>query len=150
MLRLVKKSPRDEMDEILQDLVDAAAHLLRKNREFHPIAVKLTGRQDLIPVMAGDEDEFPESTHLIDMLVAALRADAADRDLVACGIASDVVITNPETSKRRNAIWVAIEHRRAPPIDCHVPYEWSGSQLILHPAECSWATPRIFPPSGAS
>ena len=145
MLRLVKKTPREEMDEMLAELAEMAVHLLAKNGEFYPIGVCLRSDGEIRHVAAYDGREEPPSADLIQLLVEGFRDDANRHEIRGAAIACDVTRTDVATGERGDAIWIAIEHSDAAAIDCYIPYEWSGSTLVTKDVESRWGAARIFP-----
>jgi hypothetical protein len=120
--------PRDQMNELLNGAVEAAAELLESDGEFDPFALALRHDGEVLHltsdgghVPSGEEDEGPDP----DAVVESLRNTLRERrdELTAIAIVADVTLEDEEDQAMTAAIAVSLEHVVEAPIACFVPYE---------------------------
>jgi hypothetical protein len=95
---------QDDLDLLAEQVLDAAQHLLEKNGEFYPFAVKLS--DDGTPQMVGadpGEGERPSSQAVLDLLYEG--AVATREGMRAAAFAT------PVETPDGDAVRVEIEHR---------------------------------------
>jgi hypothetical protein len=122
-------SPREQLNELLNGAVEAAAELLEADGEFDPFALALRHDGEVLHLTSdgghvpnGDgEDEGPDP----DAVVESLRNTLRERreELTAIAIVADVTLEDEEDQAMTAAIAVSLEHVVEDPISCFVPYE---------------------------
>lgn len=65
-----KKMPRDELDDLMNDILPFAQKMLSEHGEFFPYGTAITTKGEIIHIGASDGDEHPNSQQLIDILVS--------------------------------------------------------------------------------
>lgn len=115
------------MEAILNFLVAFAARQLEEHGEFPPHAAALAGDGELRTVGIRDEQGVePEAEELAVILREALRMEAKDGEIRACGIALDVLVNHPDTGDRIDAVAFELDHRDEDAVDVFLPYERSA------------------------
>ena len=125
-------------------LVDAAQHLLSKNREMYPIAASMSRGAGIAAVAAYFGEEHPESQKIIDELTLVLSSLAASDEPAALGMAYDVRFAMDESSPKRDAIKVDLEHASGESLSVTVPYHWSGEVIELEDPIVEERRPKWF------
>ena len=120
--------PREQLNELLNGAVEAAAELLEADGEFDPFALALRHDGEVLHltsdgghVSTGEDDEGPDP----DAVVLSLRNTLRERreELTAIAIVLDVTLEDEEDQAMTAAIAVSLEHVIEEPIACFVPYE---------------------------
>lgn len=120
---------RSDMDALLDDGIKTALRLLEKNGEFFPFAVAMSEQLEIRHVHALMTEDRPPSTAVIDSLLAALREQAVQKELIAAAIVSDVRLTDTKSARKFDAIQVEIEGIDSDPVRCLLPYEIASGEV---------------------
>lgn len=112
---------RAELDEMLGPLFTFAQDMLRKHGEFYPFAHAMANDGKVGIVAGYTGDEHPASNEVIELLVQALRAQAAAGEIKASGICYDVRMSGPD-GKPTDAIAVSLEHLAGDSVVVLMPY----------------------------
>ena len=103
-------------------LFDLSDKFLRANGNFLPHAAVLTESAEVWLVAADPGQEHTNSTEVLPLLHAGLRAQVAEGGLSAIGVAENVTITL-EGQQPTKAIKVLFEHRQSLTIVLYLPFE---------------------------
>jgi len=120
-----------DLDRLFAMLRDASRHLLSQQREMYPIAASMSRGAEITPVATDVGEEYPESQQVIDELTPVLSSLAACDETAALGMAYDVRFAMDESSPKRDAIQVDLEHASGESLSVTVPYLWSGEAIEL-------------------
>jgi hypothetical protein len=69
-----KKMPKEELDELMIDILSFAQQMLSEHGEFFPYGGAITSKGEIIHIGASDGDEHPPSQKLIDNLIESFQA----------------------------------------------------------------------------
>lgn len=123
------REPREEMNDLLNGAVEVAASLLEEDGEFEPFALALR-RDGEVMHLSPDEDAEPcDPEHAVESLRHTLRESHAD--YLAVAVVADVTLEDENDQPMTAAISIAMEHTANEPVNCYVPYEFSGEDLEL-------------------
>lgn len=122
---------RPDMDDLLQEGLDAAAHLLEKSGEFFPFAVVKSAKKEIVHVQAITSEAMPKSDDVIILLIQYIKTLPAYQGAYTVGIVSDVKLENRKTGKFNDAIRMQIDDRRENPVICYVNYEIKSGVVEL-------------------
>jgi len=120
-----------DLDRLLAMLLDASQHLLSEAREMYPIAASMSRDAKITAVGVYFAEEYPESQRVIDELTWALVSLASSEETAALGMACDVHFAKDQSSPKRDAIRVDLEHATGESVSVIVPYHWSGDVIEL-------------------
>jgi len=123
-------SPRGQLNELLNECVEAACELLVEHGEFDPFALALMTDGELLHldsdagVPSGDSDG--------DAIIESLRASLKERraELIATAIVADVTLEDEDSEATTAAIAVSMEHVVEEPVSCFLPYEIDAKNEI--------------------
>lgn len=124
------RSPRDEMNDLLNDAVEVAAELLESNGEFDPFALAMLGDGKVLHLEAENGEEEPLDA---EQLVESLRNTLRERlpELRATAIVADVTVEDEDEEAMTAAISIQMEHVNGDPVTCFLPYEINGENVEL-------------------
>ncbi len=124
------KSPRDELNDLLDEAVASASERLEADGEFDPFAVAV--RSDgSIALLEADlaEGEEADAEQIVLGLRETLHAQRAE--LRASAVVADVTIEDEAEEAMSAAIAVQMEHVADDPVTFYLPYELNGDALEL-------------------
>lgn len=131
-------------DDVLQEAIETAAHLLEKRGEFFPFAVVMTAAGEIRHLQAMMDDDHPESDAVIKSIVETIREDGL-RDKYRCvGVASSVDLSDTVEGKSSAAIRVHLEGIGIDAVVCYVPYALDDHVVILGEVIGTKAKDEIF------
>jgi hypothetical protein len=109
---------------VVEKLFDLSEALLHKRGNFLPHAVVLTEDSEIRLVGSAPEtnNDQTDSTEVLPVLRAGLRAEAKEIPLKAIGIAENVTIS-PEGGRTTDAIKVLFEHKRGLCLAMYLPFK---------------------------
>jgi hypothetical protein len=117
------KSPKDEAQELVDELLPFAKRMLAQHGEFHPYGGYM--RADTSIVHAGAIDQATDHPRATD-LVTSLRNDFSRRarreGIRAAALVLDVRVTPPNQAEKADAIQVILEHRDSYCAEVFFPY----------------------------
>ena len=114
-------TPKEECEVLLEALLSASEHLLKKNGEFYPIGAVLSNDATATFTAVQSDNEFPDSQSVIQDLVSSHRQMAQQNEIKASGIAWNA--TCASDGKKSDAIIVSLEHRDDYSVIVGVPYK---------------------------
>ncbi len=121
-------TPKQECEMLLDALLPAAEHLLKKNGEFYPIAAVLTADSQVQYTAVHEGDEYPDAQGMIDRFIQAHRELAAKNEIKASGIAWNAAISAEE--QKSDAIIISLEHRDGYSVIVGQPYQMGRFRKI--------------------
>ena len=108
-----------------------AERMLDDHGEFYPYAMAMKPDGELISVAGYGGREHPPSQEIIDLLIQALRKDAASKAIIAAAIVWDARIRRSSTAPQTDVIAVALDHRDNYSVIVYFPYTLSGKKLNI-------------------
>ena len=114
-------TPKEECEELLNQILPAAKDLLIKNKEFYPIGAVLNNDGTCTLTAAYEDNEFPDSYSVIKDLMEAHRVMASNEEIKASGIAWNAQVTD-SSGKKKDAIIVSLEHKDSYSVIIGEPY----------------------------
>ena len=129
-------SPREDMDILLDEGIEAASQFLEQNGEFCPFGVVLTTDGEIRFVQCEPEDEFTQSDGLVEITENALRDLVESGEVRATALISDVYIhgksePDAEPEPDTDAIRLALEHISAGAVTCYLPYTIGEEEITM-------------------
>jgi hypothetical protein len=122
---------RADLDARLNTTLPFANRMLTERGEFYPFGatMKADGKIDQTAAHVGEE--FPDSQQfLIDLLLGAYRAQAANGVLRATAICFDGRTIPPGQTEKTDAICVQLEHMDGEVVDVFLPYQKDGQGVL--------------------
>lgn len=117
------KSPKEETEALLDELLPLAKKMLSAHGEFYPYGGFISRNGDIVHVSAKGQSDHPSSRELIDILRTKFRKDAAIKYYRATGIVYDVRVCPPGASKKTDAIQVCLDHKENYSAEVFYPYK---------------------------
>jgi len=133
-----------DLDELLNEAIDAATHFLENIGEFFPFVVtmspdgKVSHAQEHLPGDAAPADET------VDHLLAGLKKAAAKGQYRATAIVCDSRATPPGGAEQP-AIRIVLEHRTESPVTCYLPYKQANGRFEFGDVFAKRAERQVFP-----
>src|SRR5262245_14201684 len=124
------RTPKEESEEVMNFLLQAAAVLLSKHGEFFPLGATM-GLDEKVAAAAVDEgEERPPSQRIIDSLLDVFRSLARKKQIKAAGIAYDVRTLPPGSTEKVDAVAVRLDHQAGNSIVVMFPYRILPSREV--------------------
>jgi hypothetical protein len=131
-------------DEVLQEAIETATHLLEKRGEFFPFAVAMTNNEEIRHIQAMMDDGRPKSDNIINYLIDEIR-DGSSHDIYQCvGIVSSVNLSDTIAEKSSAAIRVHLDGIGMDAVVCYVPFALKGNVATLGEVIATKAAYGIF------
>ena len=112
-----------DLDELLNEALDAAEQFLDKIGEFFPFVVTMSPDGEISHAQEHLGEDPPAADETIEVLLDGLKKAAAKGKYKATALVSDAHNTPSPDGKYNDAISVALEHRTEPPVNCFLPYK---------------------------
>jgi hypothetical protein len=123
---------RHDLNALLGTIMPFAQQMLETRGEFYPFGAVMTLAGEIKHTAASTGEEFPESQDLIDLLVGAFRAQAANNEVKAVGLCLDARTIAPGQTEKTDAICVRLRHSDRESIDVFLPYLKNKSGSISY------------------
>lgn len=131
-------------DDVLQEAIETATHLLEKRGEFFPFAVVMISTGEIRHLQAMTDDDHPKSDDLINSIIDAIRAGSS-HDIYRCvGIVSNVNLSDTIAGKSSAAIRVHLDGIGIDAVVCYVPFALKDNVVTLGEVIATKATYGIF------
>jgi hypothetical protein len=117
-----KKMPKEELDELMNDILPFAQKMLSEHGEFFPYGGAITSKGEIIHIGASDGDEQPPSQKLIDVLIESFQAQAKAEAYRATAIVFDVRVKPPSSEHKTDAVQINLDHAGGVSVECFLPY----------------------------
>jgi hypothetical protein len=112
-----------DLDELLNEALDAAEQFLDKIGEFFPFVVTMSPDGEISHAQEHLGEDPPAAEETIEVLLDGLKKSAAKGKYKATALVSDAHDIPSPDGKFQDAISVALEHRTEPPVNCYLPYK---------------------------
>src|SRR5437868_6657650 len=113
---------KEDMNELLDDAVKTAAHLLQLRGEFFPFEVIKISTGEVRHVQALLDDPRPDSDQIIAAITSSLRQTGRSDQCVSAAIITNTRLTDRMTGTTSDAIRAEIDDIDAERVVCYVPY----------------------------
>jgi hypothetical protein len=143
----VDRTPRDELDALLNAVLPFAEQMLRQHGEFYPFGATIgrDGKISLIQADLGEAEDIPDSTELVHILYEGLRDQALRGEIRGGAVCMNVSIRPDGSDEETDAVRVSLDHAQHEPLDVFQPYaiERSGD-VVYGEIVAVAADPRVF------
>ena len=126
------KTPKVELEELMNSVLSSAQQMLAQNGEFYPFGGAITNEGELVSTAAYDDDERPSSQMLIDLLVNAFNAEAKQGAYRATAVVYDVRVVPPRSEVKSDAICIDLDHVDGLSLTVMLPYSFNGEGEIVY------------------
>jgi hypothetical protein len=141
------RTPEDEATDVMNMLVPFAEKMLREHGEFYPFGGAMMPDGSTQLIAASDGTAHPESSDLVDLLVAKFRDDGRQGKYKATGIVYDVRTIPPGATEKTDAIAVRLDHQAGYSVVVMIPYRLADGQLVTGAVFAVKGDASIFPPA---
>ncbi len=122
-------TPKQECEIVLEALIPAAEHLLKKNGDFYPMGAVLTRDSEISFTAVCSDDEFPDTQSIMNNLVLSHKQMAEKNEIKASGIAWNAAVSTPE-GKQSKAMIISLEHQEGYCVIAGLPYKLGLFQKV--------------------
>jgi hypothetical protein len=143
----VERTPRDELDALLDAVLPFAEQMLRQHGDFYPFGATIApdGKIALIQPFVGEEEEIPDSPQLVHLLYEGLRDQALRGEILGGAVCTNVSIRPDGSEEETDAVRVSLDHAKHESLDVFQPYAIERSGDVVYGAIVAVATdPRVF------
>jgi hypothetical protein len=134
-----------DLDELLNEALDAAEQFLDKIGEFFPFVVTMSPDGEISHAQEHLGEDPPAADETIEVLLDGLKKAAAKGKYKATALVSDAHHTPSRDGKYNDAISVALEHRTEPPVNCFLPYKHVKGKFEYGEVFAKRGDRRVFP-----
>jgi len=137
-------TPKDEVEQLMNNGVEVATKMLREDGEFYPFGVMKTAGGEIQPfgvvktaggevqyIEASEGSENPSSGELIAFVRERVRQQAQAGNYVAIAMFYDVRIAPPGEKTKSPAVQVELEHRSGYCADVFFPYSRNKVGVVV-------------------
>jgi hypothetical protein len=118
------KTPKQEAEDLMNELVPLAKTMLKEHGEFYPYGAGLKGDGSIVHIGAKIKGvDKPESKPLIDILRKDFRWAAKEGVYKAVGVVFNVVVPLPGTNEKSDAIQICLDHLSGYSAEVFFPYK---------------------------
>ena len=107
---VIKKTPKEEVEQLMNSLLPFAEKMLNKHGEFYPYGGYMSMDGTISQLGVYDESEHPASQTLIDLMTKAFKEGAQQRKYKATAMVIDVRVIPPGSSEKTDAVQVSLDH----------------------------------------
>ncbi|HEV2969487.1 MAG TPA: hypothetical protein VGY55_05805 [Pirellulales bacterium] len=132
-----------DMDELLNEALDAAEQFLEKIGEFFPFVVTMSPEGEISHAQEYLGEEPPAAEETVDVLIDGLKQAAAKGTYKATALVSDAHLPSPD-GKFQDAVSVLLEHQSEPPVTCYLPYKHVKGKFEFGEVFAKRADRRVF------
>jgi hypothetical protein len=112
-----------DLDELLNEALDAAEQFLDKIGEFFPFVVTMSPDGEISHAQEHLGEDAPAADETIEVLLDGLKKAAAKGKYKATALVSDAHDISSPDGNYKDAISVSLEHRTDQPVNCYLPYK---------------------------
>jgi hypothetical protein len=134
-----------DLDELLNEALDAAEQFLDKIGEFFPFVVTMNPDGEISHAQEHLGEDPPEPDETIDVLIEGLKKTAAKGKYKATALVSDAHNMPSPNGNYKDAICVSLEHRAEPPVNCYLPYKHINGKFEYGEVFAKRGERRVFP-----
>ena len=127
-----KKVPKEELDELMSDILPFAKKMLSEHGEFFPYGGAITSRGEIIHIGTSDGEEHPPSQKLVDVLIESFQAQAKAGAYRATAIVFDVRVKPPSSEQKTDAVQINLDHVDGLSVECFLPYQIKGKGEVVY------------------
>ena len=139
-------TPREDMDILLDEGIEAATQFLEENGEFCPFAVVLSAGGEVRYLQCEPDDEFTQSEGLIEITENTLKELAESGEVRATVLIADVFIHGKdESDPDTDAIRLSMEHITTGAVICYLPYTVGEEEIVMGELVAEEGEAVIFP-----
>ena len=139
-------TPREDMDTLLDEGIEAATQFLEENGEFCPFAVVLSTDGEVRYLQCEPDDEFTQSEGLIEITENTLKSLAESGEVRASALVSDVFIHGKdESDPDTDAIRLSMEHITTGAVTCYLPYTIEEEEIVMGQLVAEEGESVVFP-----
>lgn len=118
---------------LLKDtLLPVATQMLTEDGEFFPYGAFMKSNGEIVHCAPDSQDEHPPSQLLFQILRDDFRKRAANKEIRAAGICSDVRVARPGDSEKHDAVHFALEHNNGEALDVFLPYNLDSAGAVVY------------------
>lgn len=117
---------KERCNQLLGPALDFAEQMLNKHREFFPFASALDSGGNVVLVATWSGSDKPSAPDLIEEHKAALRHGAQSGEYQTTAIAVDMMVTDPLTGKKQDAVGVFLEDKQDYAVEVYFRYKFEG------------------------
>ncbi len=118
----MKKSPKEECEDLMDELVPFAEELLRKHGEFFPFGGTMATDGTSAHAHSYDGREQPPSQDVIDLMSKDFRKSAQEGGIKACAILFDARVVPPGATGKTDAVVVSLDYQDNYSVQVFFPY----------------------------
>ena len=123
---------RDDLNILLSCLLEFAQLMLRDHGEFLPFGAGLSRERNVTSLGAEMGEDHPRSRDVVEVLFSALAKQAANGEIIAAGICTDVLVVPPGQEGKSDAICLELEHQDGETVDVFLPYARNDSGEVTY------------------
>lgn len=125
------KTPKQEVEELMSDLLPLAKRMLSEDGEFYPYGgcMTLEGKITHVGAQIKGTDK-PKSEPLIELLREDFKKAAGENKCKATAIIFDVRIRPPGSEEKSDAIQVCLDHKDGYSAEVFFPYRLEDGKII--------------------
>ncbi|GFE65232.1 hypothetical protein [Litoreibacter roseus] len=139
------QTPKQDAEELMTASIEFAEQLLQNYGEFFPFGAAMKPDGQMILVAGYDGDERPPSHEIIDLLNAGFRSSAVGGDYKATALTYDVRVSLPGTSRKSDAVAIALDHEGDYSVVVYWPYKLSRGEVSFGEVFAEEGVYGIFP-----
>jgi hypothetical protein len=122
----MSKSPKEEVEQLMNALIPFAQQMLAKHGEFYPYGGAITTAGKIVMVGATETDDHPDSQKVIDGLNEGFRSKAKAGEYSSTGLVFDVKVKPPKSDQKTDAIQINLDHATGLSLQVFLPYQIGG------------------------
>jgi hypothetical protein len=143
----VARTPRDELDALLNAVLPFAEQMLTQHGDFYPFGATIApdGKVALIQPFLEEEEEIPESPELVHFLYQGLRDQALRGEIRGGAVCTNVSMRLDGNDEETDAVRVSLDHAEHEPLDVFQPYAIErGGDVVYGVIVAVVTDPRVF------
>jgi hypothetical protein len=127
------KSPKQEVEELMDDVLPLAKKMLEEYGEFYPYGGYMDQNHRITHVGAQFEGtDMPKSEALINLLRERFREEVKKRNYKATAVVFAVRIPPPGGNEKTDAIQICLDHHSGYSAEVFFPYQIRGNKEVIY------------------
>jgi hypothetical protein len=135
-----------DLDELLNEALEAAEQFLEKIGEFFPFVVTMSSSGEISHAQEHLGEEPPAPDETVEVLLEGLKQAAAKGKYKATALVSNARMPSPD-GKFEDAISVNLEHRTESPVNCFLPFKNAKGKFEFGEVFAKRGDRRVFAPT---
>lgn len=135
---------KTECEQLMNYLLPYLERFLQEAGEFYPIGAIFTSDGEMRSIAGYDAREHPPSEYIISIIRDGFVEYANNGTIKATALAYDVLVTDPDTGRKHDAIAFELDHIERYSVIVYFRYDLDGGTLILSDATAKERTGLIF------